>query len=469
MWILFAGMLATPLYVNSKFFFPFITSKALAFRLLVEAAVVLYILLALRVPDVRPRLTLVHWAVFGYWGVQVLASLLGVNLYRSFWGNAERSEGLLTLSHLVAYFFILSFTLRSWRDWRRLMLVSLGVSVLTGIYGLAQLTGQETLFGFIRILGSGRIASTIGNASFFAGYLLLHLVVAAVLFAREANWGWKVAVAGAGLFDLLILFATETRGAVLGLVVGLAVVGAWLVISVPSRKVRLSLSAAALVFVLAAVFVFVNREADWVETNGTLRRLATISAADITTQSRLAAWRASWAAWRERFFLGWGYENYNVAFNKHFPGVIYRDEGSQVWFDRAHNIVFDVGVTSGLVGLAAYASIFAAAFTVLRRWRRQTPRGRILGIILVGGLAAYVFQNLFVFDTLGTYLLFFALLAFVASGGREPDAQESKPARVYSAGTTGVATAAAVGMVVAAYFFNLRPALANRAVAEAGV
>jgi hypothetical protein len=71
-----------------------------------------------------------------------------------------------------------------------------------------------------------------------------------------------------------------------------------------------------------------------------LRKLAAISTNDITTQSRLLTWQASW----QEFWsgdLGLRPENYYYVFNKRFPTAIFRDAGSQIWFDRAHNIIFD--------------------------------------------------------------------------------------------------------------------------------
>ncbi len=471
LWSIFAGAAFLPIVVSSAFFFPFIMPRTFAFRILVEIAVVLYVALALREPAFRPRWTALHIAALAYLGIVVVASFAGINFLRSFWGNAERGEGILTLAHVVAFFCMASWTLRRWEDWRRLMLVSLGVSVLTAVYGLAQMFSQETLFGVIRIIGTGRPASTIGNASFFAGYLLLNLVLAAVLLAREKAVGWRIAVAAAALFNLVMMFATETRGAMVGLIVGLVAAGVLALVVAPSRRIRYAVGGVAIALAVAAGFVWVSREADWVKANGMLRRLTTISASDITTQSRLATWRASWEAWREKFFLGWGYENYNVAFNKHFPAAIYRDEGSQVWFDRAHSIIFDVGVTTGAVGLAAYLSFIGAALWLLRRAVREGTLERSVAIVLAAGIAGYFIQNLFVFDTLLTYLLAFGVLfPFIASaaapaaGGEMAPIAPPAPRRL--GGSRAAVAALAILAVVAMYAFNVRPALANRAISR---
>jgi len=88
---------------------------------------------------------------------------------------------------------------------------------------------------------------------------------------------------------------------------------------------------------------------------------------------------------------------------------------AEQWFDRAHNIIFDILITSGIVGLLAYASIYAASFWTLYQSYRLKRQSLYAVLLLAVGLIAYVIQNLFVFDTLPTYLLFLTLLAFIAT------------------------------------------------------
>lgn len=460
-WLLALAFIA-PILVNSKFFFPFIVTKTFYFRLVVEAAVLVYVFLAWIEPRYRPRFSFLHWAVAAFLGAATLASLFGVHLERSFWGNAERGEGLLTLYHVGAFFYLLSFTVKSREDWLKLFTASVIVAVLTGIYGLAQLLQLKRLLIF-NIIGSGRIASTIGNASFFAGYLLLNLFLAGILFFEKRSRFWKLFAGAAFLFLLIIIYETETRGAVLGFAGGLALFGVLLALTSKETRVRrLGVGAIGLVVILAA-FIWLGRNSSFVQNQGTLRRLVSISAEDITTQSRLATWKTSLDAWRARPILGWGYENYKIAFNERFPVVIYRDEGSQVWFDRAHNAFLDVLVTSGIIGFLAYLAIFVAAGKLL--WALYTRGERLLAVLLTTGLAAYIFQNLFVFDTLGTYILFTGLLAFLVASRRE--AQESQePVPVVKPLPVFALVVLILLFLPAVYFFNVRPAQANRAISR---
>ena len=86
--------------------------------------------------------------------------------------------------------------------------------------------------------------------------------------------------------------------------------------------------------------------------------------------------------------------------------------GDRQWFDRAHNIILDLGTTSGLIGLLSYLSIFLIALTYL--WGNYC-RGQetLLSLLTAVILIAYFLQNLFVFDMVSSYLLFFLVLSFV--------------------------------------------------------
>ena len=117
----------------------------------------------------------------------------------------------------------------------------------------------------------------------------------------------------------------------------------------------------------------------------------------------------------EKPVLGWGWENFNVPFNKYFNPVITRDIGSRPWYDRAHNVIVETGVATGILGLLIYLSIFAWAIKLL--WQSREHKKNILdgNLFLIILLLIYFLQNLFVFDTLNSYLMLFLILAFIQS------------------------------------------------------
>ncbi len=70
--VVFVGLFLIPflpLYVEDSFFFPFITGKNFAFRIIIEIVFAAWVLLALYEPKYRPKFS---WIIAGF------ASLLGV-------------------------------------------------------------------------------------------------------------------------------------------------------------------------------------------------------------------------------------------------------------------------------------------------------------------------------------------------------------------------------------------------------
>jgi len=109
-WIIYTCLyliLLAPFLVWGKFLFPYITPKTLFFRILIEIALFFYILLIIYRPEYRPRFSKLTWAVLIYFLIMTFTSIFGLDFYRSFWGNIERGEGLLTIYHLFIFFIFI--------------------------------------------------------------------------------------------------------------------------------------------------------------------------------------------------------------------------------------------------------------------------------------------------------------------------------------------------------------------------
>jgi len=107
-----------PFLVSSSLFFPFITTKAFAWRIIVETVFAAWVLLALLDTDYRPKKSIILYAVFSFLVVIGLADLFGVAPVKSFWSNFERMEGYVTLLHLGVFFLVISSVFKE-IDWKR--------------------------------------------------------------------------------------------------------------------------------------------------------------------------------------------------------------------------------------------------------------------------------------------------------------------------------------------------------------
>ena len=185
------------------------------------------------------------------------------------------------------------------------------------------------------------------------------------------------------------------------------------------KKMRLYILGLAAVGILVFGGLFMYRDTAVVKTlPGS--RLLKISLNETTAQQRIRTWKSAWKGFKERPILGWGPENFPIVFDRHFDTWHYNANpeegtGSETWFDRAHNVLFEYLSTAGLLGLISYLSIFTAlgwSILLLVKRKRQTYAQEIL---LVGIAAAYLGQGLLLFDVLPIFINFVAVLALVTS------------------------------------------------------
>src|SRR3989338_1343732 len=411
--IVLGGIFALPFIVflvAQSLFFPFITGKNFTFRIIVEVITGAYLALALVNPVFRPKRSWLLGLFALFVLVVALADALGVYPFKSFWSNYERMDGWVTLVHLFLYFVVASSALNTEKLWRAFWHVSLAVSAIVGVHAPLQLAGGASLNpGFS---SAARIDATLGNPIYLAAYMLFHIGIASALWARA----WQASVSGGLLwpsllyggiiaFDASALFLTGTRGAMLGLVAGVLV--AALAVALSSREGRRAAALALAVVLLLGGGFFLAREQSWVKRVPSLQRLATISLDDSTTKARFYNWGMAWQGVKERPILGWGQENYAIVFDKYYDPRMYAQEP---WFDRVHNIIFDWLVAGGVLGLASYLAVFAAALAALWRGRAFSLAERAL---FTGLLAAYFCHNFFVFDNVTSYILFGTVLAYI--------------------------------------------------------
>jgi tetratricopeptide (TPR) repeat protein len=148
-----------------------------------------------------------------------------------------------------------------------------------------------------------------------------------------------------------------------------------------------------------------------------LQRITDFSLSTYTVQTRLWAWQAGLEGWKESaktILLGWGPENFNVPFSKHFNPKFFRGPGSETLFDRAHNMFVEILVTMGLLTFLIYVAMFVATYHLLWKFTFKEHRiDRMVGIGLISLITAYIIHNCFIFDTSANFLVFFTVLGFI--------------------------------------------------------
>jgi O-antigen ligase/Flp pilus assembly protein TadD len=412
--VLFVPFIVADGGIFPNMFFPYITGKNFIFRILVEIIFGLYVLLALREPKYRPRASTLLWVLgaFVLWGA--IAVFTSVDPVKSFWSNFERMDGYITLIHLFALTLVASSVLTAEKWWERFFQISIGASVIMGIDSLFQLMH---LFGFAPSSQSGpRLDGTFGNATYLAVYMLFNIFITLFLAVRDRkNKALQSFYGIALIFQIITLYYTETRGALLGFIGGIVIAAiyiAWKGTS-PEWKTLRKISLWGLGALVALLLLFLGiRNTSFVQNSDTLQRFASISLTDRTTISRFTIWHMAYEGIKEKPLFGWGQENFSYVFNKYYDPSMYDQEQ---WFDRAHNEFIDWAVDGGIPAFALYLSLFIlAGLAIARAESLSVPeRGILLGL-----LAGYAINNLVVFDNLTSYIYFFLILAFAHSLSR---------------------------------------------------
>lgn len=413
LWIIKIGLWLIPilpLYISSSMLFPFITGKNFAFRIIVEIIFAFWVVLAMLKSAYRPRLTPLFKAVSIFVMIVFLADIFSLNPWRAFFANYERMEGFMMLGHLYLYFIILSSVFKDRRDWLIFFHVTLVASLIVSFIALLQKFGYR-----VSLQGGFRVDSTIGNPTYLASYLVFHVWLLVMLLRKFwTNWWLRIVYTAVLFFELLIIYYTATRGAILALLfvsflLVLVLFFFWSKVFPANRRLRPWALIVPLALILVPLIFWQFRSTHFVRSSQVLARLTQLSFQERTIQSRFLIWGMAYKATLERPVLGWGQENFYLVFQKYFNPGLYAQEP---WFDRSHNIFFDWLVHTGFLGLAGYFSILGAAFWTLISSMRKNTVPTWEGLILLSLFSAHFLQNFFVFDNLNTYLLFFAFLAY---------------------------------------------------------
>ena len=128
--------------------------------------------------------------------------------------------------------------------------------------------------------------------------------------------------------------------------------------------------------------------------------------------------------------MGYGLESFSFIYDKYYQVSLLETIPESLFFDRAHNKIVDILVASGIIGLLSYLAIFATAFFVI--FKNYKEKFSLFSpFVLIALLLGHFVQNIFSFDTINSYLIFFLILGFIDVNFREEkntkdEAQEQK-------------------------------------------
>ena len=391
-------------------------------------------------------------------------------------------------------------------------------------YGMFDMTD----FG---IRSADRIESTLGNATYVGAYAMVNTLIALSLIihslaaqnpgsggeraerapqsrtARRRRRGEERQISSARvpfdyipllqsvwilslMLNLWALWLTGTRGAVVGLGTAALVFSVGYLIWGRIRVARI-ISYALVASAIAVIGLFAAvRTSDVldpvVESNTMLDRISSIGLGDASISGRVSGAQAGLLAYAEKPVLGWGPENFLIAWGKHVDA----EAAERDRFDQAHNKLVEELTTKGTLGFVSYMLVWLAmAWAMFRSVRRRRGYEQLSVLIIAATMLAYFVQNLFLFDTPVTLMQFSLLAAFAvaqeywASEGERKRTQSRMPERLRgrlslrrvsvalrsSWGAVSLMALVSVVVIAALYALNLRAYNAAADIASFGL
>lgn len=487
-------ILIVPLIVTTEPFpataFPFVVGKTLLARTLIEVALGLWILHGLRAGFSWPRSWLLAILAI-HVVVSLAASILGVSPSRSLWSTYERMYGWVDLAHWTVFAFLTASVFRSWTDWRGLLNVNIAVSVVVSLMALLQYFG---VYVFKFMSSAEFLDATVGNPRWLGNYVAINVLIALGFLTHSlfqpkveslmsthrwwtemATW-WKGFWVVAIVLDFVVFYLSGTRGAMLGLIVALAAFAAAYAIWVRVGWVRIfAITVGVLVvsLVVAVGISLVPQDVTGVadgtggaENDVLANRLSTTGPGVVSAQSRVDSAVVALRAFVARPVLGWGPENYSVAFDRHGTAEVTKHPFE--FLDKAHNQPLEELTTKGILGFLSYMAVWVfMGLIILRRVSALNTPQKVFVLFMASALAAHFVESFFLFDmptTAPQLYLLVALLVFIdispspAAIQSSSSSSESPRRGLLSSGPEFVVAVVAVALVTMTVIFvvNIR-------------
>lgn len=329
-----------------------------------------------------------------------VVSIFGVDPINSFFGNDVRIGGTFLLMHTFVFSTLL-FVFFDQSSWKRAEQIFVLSGVFISMYGFLEIAG------IVPSLGENlpRATSIMGNPIYLAAYLIFPFTIA-LMGVRVSEKNVRNFNIIAAIILFLGLFSTGTRGVFVALIAGAVVAGLLFLKQFKNwKKVYLIFSLS----LVAACSVFFIAQAT-VPNSSFYYRFFHFG--DQSVMSRVEFWKMALKGVPEHLLIGVGYENYYHLAEKNYTAILYEAEGS--YSDKPHNAYIEILACSGVIGLALYLSLLFFVARAIHEAKKQKVITSFQESVLVFGFVAYLVQNFFAFDTIGTLFTFSFFLAYVA-------------------------------------------------------
>lgn len=330
-------------------------------------------------------------------------------------GEYSRQQGYISFLFYFVFFILLLLNLKTKKQILRIFVAITLTGAAVATYGILQKFGFDPFFRtWITDQFLGRIFSTIGQPNALGQFLILALPItmSAAIFARRSAF-----FLGSSLVMIAALVFTLSRSSVLGFACAIFI--ALILLSYYYNRVRLRIAGLCVLLVFLAPFSFANifSTNTFVSENKVLSRFTLTGENVRSIQSRMYIWPAAIKMFQEKPVIGNGLGLFPILYPKYLDSRIYNYENLHSTVDKAHNEVLDMAVSSGILGVLLYISIFIILFVEIFKFVKKKPKIEDLFFVLPPSLGIFglFVSNIFGFSLTTHWMFFWLYLAMLIS------------------------------------------------------
>jgi O-antigen ligase len=324
--------------------------------------------------------------------VSFAASCFGVDFGKSLAGNYYRQDGLLTLTHFMILFFVVSlFSDRLWiSDFMKTVSLS---GMLLGLWVLSDYT-KFTLMNLPVDNWYGAYGGPFGNPNFLSGYLVLALPFTAYFLTTIKPKLFKSILITGLMMQITGILLTYAWAGIFGIII---FIFGWGYLHNRNSRRKYVIFGSAVFIALCILYIISVKKSE------VPNRINAEGRDRIITKGLMA--------WTKRPVFGYGWSNFDYAFkNVDYPIHIDND----VYVDKAHSSFLEILTTTGLAGFIAYILIITR--TVFSLWKRQET---VYKYLLFGFVITVLHMQTNVIS-ISEELIFWTIIGFASIKNSEP-------------------------------------------------
>lgn len=339
----------------------------------------------------------------------LISCVLAKDINKSFYGSKYRLEGYITYL-IYAGFCLNSYIIKSNKIKKTLLVTFLIIAVSNiALIKLVHINTNLVKYFYYTDMKTG----IFDNSNHYGYYLLMAVMVSTFLFIKEKNCLLKIVYALAYGILLYTLIVNNTFGSYLAGAITLII---FLIYSIYNKKHIKSSVIVILIFIILSSIVkqngqniaitnikefgadickilnidFVKEESNTKKTNKNWERAG---------NGRARLWKYGLIMISQKPILGYGAENLEVEYQKY-----------NINADRPHNLLIQLGTTSGIPGLILYVS---AVVIVLLRGRKHLKECNEVYLVAYFVVLAYLISAMFGNSMYYTSPYFFMFLGMI--------------------------------------------------------